>query len=389
MVKEIFCLADDTTGGLDVAGSFFSQKYNASVILDGNAQDQLSASCTVRCLNSRHMPFEQSRLLLKESLAQINSNSQPTVYLKVDSALRGNMLDDSEELARNFGNSHVFIAPAFPHYGRICIDGIYYIDGIPVNESELAGNTAFHHTSAYLNEKRPGIHHIDRQMLDEGYGTLFKFVTGMDEQMVSFDTRDEKDLALIAQLGVDAGAVMVGSSGLARAFPKGSAAQHIQESAHNLPSLHVVGSLHSMARRQLRALEESGIQGINMRIEDVENESAEKQHQSRVRDVISRGGSIYISSPESYTPDSYASVESSLGRISSFTDPDHHLIIVGGETARAVLKARNITEVQITGEFEPGIPISKAATSNGKIYTKAGAFGQADTLAKICRSKSP
>jgi uncharacterized protein YgbK (DUF1537 family) len=65
------------------------------------------------------------------------------------------------------------------------------------------------------------------------------------------------------------------------------------------------------------------------------------------------------------------------------------LIIVGGETARAALKARNITEVQITGEFEPGIPISKAATSNGKIYTKAGAFGQADTLVKICRSKSP
>jgi uncharacterized protein YgbK (DUF1537 family) len=88
MVKEIFCLADDTTGGLDVAGSFFSQKYNASVLLDGNAQDQLSASCTVRCLNSRHMPFEQSRSLLKQSLAQINTNSQPAVYLKVDSALR-------------------------------------------------------------------------------------------------------------------------------------------------------------------------------------------------------------------------------------------------------------------------------------------------------------
>ena len=57
-----------------------------------------------------------------------------------------------------------------------------------------------------------------------------------------------------------------------------------------------------------------------------------------------------------------------------------HYVLTGGETARAVLGARNIRALRLLGEVEPGVPFGMAPDGT-LVCTKAGAFGSPGTLA--------
>jgi hypothetical protein len=59
------------------------------------------------------------------------------------------------------------------------------------------------------------------------------------------------------------------------------------------------------------------------------------------------------------------------------------LVLTGGETARAMLERLGITRLDVLGESEPGVAISCSTTPRPQyIVTKAGAFGDAGSLAR-------
>ncbi len=62
------------------------------------------------------------------------------------------------------------------------------------------------------------------------------------------------------------------------------------------------------------------------------------------------------------------------------------LVLTGGDTARALLEALDIPWLRIVGEVEPGVPLCVAGPLTRPIVTKAGAFGDADTLRR-CRAR--
>ena len=60
------------------------------------------------------------------------------------------------------------------------------------------------------------------------------------------------------------------------------------------------------------------------------------------------------------------------------------LVLTGGETARAVLQALQVEGLSLIGELEPGVVASVAQGSSLPVVTKAGAFGDDNTLRR-CR----
>jgi 4-hydroxythreonine-4-phosphate dehydrogenase len=61
------------------------------------------------------------------------------------------------------------------------------------------------------------------------------------------------------------------------------------------------------------------------------------------------------------------------------------LVLTGGETARAVLSRLGIKTLQVVGEVEIGVPLLIAEGSGLPVITKAGDFGDRDTLVR-CRA---
>ena len=58
------------------------------------------------------------------------------------------------------------------------------------------------------------------------------------------------------------------------------------------------------------------------------------------------------------------------------------LLLTGGETATAVLKALGAGSFTVLGEVEPGVVMSLLPEPLPLLVTKAGAFGDAGTLAR-------
>jgi len=62
------------------------------------------------------------------------------------------------------------------------------------------------------------------------------------------------------------------------------------------------------------------------------------------------------------------------------------LVLTGGETARAVLSRLGVRALRVMGEVETGVPILAAEGSGLLVVTKAGDFGDRDTLIR-CRAR--
>jgi 4-hydroxythreonine-4-phosphate dehydrogenase len=60
------------------------------------------------------------------------------------------------------------------------------------------------------------------------------------------------------------------------------------------------------------------------------------------------------------------------------------LVLTGGATARAVLSRLGIAALRVVGEVETGVPILVAEGSGLPVVTKAGDFGDRETLLR-CR----
>src|SRR3989338_5588905 len=151
MIKEIFCYADDVTGALDVAGSFYSRGYQTAVQIERNVFNIPQTPCFVVNLNSRYDDPIISAEKMSKAFCGISLESGTPIFLKVDSTLRGNIVSDSQVLEKLVGNKPVFIAPSFPFYERTCVNGVYLVNGQYIMQTEFAVDKAFHYSSSFLN----------------------------------------------------------------------------------------------------------------------------------------------------------------------------------------------------------------------------------------------
>src|SRR5205823_12867102 len=63
------------------------------------------------------------------------------IYKKTDSALRGNIAAELRALAELYPQWRIGYAPAYPALGRTVNQGVLYVDGVPVADTEFARDT--------------------------------------------------------------------------------------------------------------------------------------------------------------------------------------------------------------------------------------------------------
>ena len=384
---ELLSFADDATGAMDVGGALHSRGHSVQVCMDGRSENS-QAAVTVVNLNSRYDDPELSNEKLAAALHIASTGSGVArAFLKIDSTLRGNLSDNHEIIQELIYDKPVFIAPALPFYGRTCIDGVYFVNGQPIHTTEFAGDRKFQYDTSILNEHFPGAQHIGWKTLDRGKGAVIEAVERSTEKSFTFDTRDQKDLEVIAEASLISNASIIGSSGIARAFPLTETLGSDTYIIPNLPTLFVIGSIHSTSRVQKQLFESARV--ITVEISPPTHLGAYKTnqtaHATAVRNLTA-GMPVILSTPDQKISDLRLQIEFEriLGECSNITETPYNLVIVGGETVRATLQARGIGSLLLRGEYEDGIPIAThTMTSNEAIITKAGSFGHPGTLTDI------
>jgi uncharacterized protein YgbK (DUF1537 family) len=135
MVK-LLILADDFTGALDTGVQFSGKGIRTQVVVSGHwVKPDSDCDVMVIDVETRHVPKEKAYEIVYDVCQQAVKYGIRCFYKKTDSALRGNVGSELQAAADAvFGKNIVFV-PAFPAMRRITVDGVHYIDGIPVKES--------------------------------------------------------------------------------------------------------------------------------------------------------------------------------------------------------------------------------------------------------------
>ncbi len=384
-----YVIADDLSGaaetaavlaGLDngvaqntQAGTPVSLELVSPGSLHGGALPALPGPADIFVVDSgnRHLSAPEAAARMCVLLAERPAGSD--VFLKFDSLLRGNV---EAELAAAREKGPVAFCPALPHLGRTVRNGVLEIDGTPLHQTALwqAEPTGPGHSmAAHLADASPTVVPLrtvrGRELADVLAGLA------AEGRLAVCDAATEGDLDLIAAAALGQGIVLAGASGLAAAMRRGrptpsDVPQTAPARINHSPVLFILGTASPSAKAQLAELELMGVTVHRVHPEDIPAFDPEAD------------GTTAVVVEGHVDPSRSGEIVRSLAELAQRTHAGRHLVLSGGETARAVLDALGIRTLHPIAQAHPGAVVS--VTGDGRLVaTRPGSFGDRHSLTQV------
>jgi uncharacterized protein YgbK (DUF1537 family) len=430
-MTRLAIIADDLSSATDCGAQIVRSGLSVVVPLGGYSLPTQASTAQVISVDtdSRSLSADHAYEKVKAAAQQLVGEGWSFFYKSVDSTLRGNLGAEIEAILDVVKADCAIIAPAFPKYGRTTVDGVQFLHGRPLHETEfgtdptspvnnadiatrLAEGSPRKSGRITLNQVRGGPTQLKsaiQRLLSDGI------------ELVIIDISEQDDLKQIclALSKSDLRVLWIGSTGLAEFIPLALDVAPASNSLHwdhlpdPRPALALVGSASETTRAQLRYAEtHNGLNIVRLDpaqvIQNGTSSVAElEQALSRVRAAIdvghdaalvvraSReeiaatqrlGASMNLSAAQvaQRIVDALAQAGGRLvreGRISG-------IVATGGDTANALCNALGAQGLEILGEVEAGIPIMRLLGEQSLLMvTKAGGFGSPavmeDALLKV------
>jgi 4-hydroxythreonine-4-phosphate dehydrogenase len=332
---------------------------------------------------TRSLPADRAAATVERIVTPFQSVSPRVLFKKVDSLLRGHIGPELAAMRCGRTPAVIVMAPALPAQGRTTIDGCVWLNGQRLASADAPKMLAAAGlTSAQINLA------LIRGAPAQLAATMAELAREHDALVCDAET--EADLRAVAaaiaalpQAGWNGSIIWAGSSGLARYIPEAiriaAASGPVEEPHFRGPILAVVGSRASLAHEQAcEAARPDGMTSVLLAPEALREGCG-----SALDSALDSGGDVMavIEPSDVSTEDPYLCA-ALASWVLPHMDKVGALIATGGETARAVLTASNITGLRLLREVEPGVPL---AVSTGArhipVITKSGSFGNRATLA--------
>jgi D-threonate/D-erythronate kinase len=146
----IAVMADDFTGAAELAG--ISLRYGLKVTLSLDEANSTNEDILVISNNSRSLSKQDALNATKKTIQKIVAIKPFFIYKKIDSVLRGHVIDEINIQMQMTGYKKAFILPANPSLGRTIRDGKYFIDGQKIHETAFAADPEFPINSSSIIE---------------------------------------------------------------------------------------------------------------------------------------------------------------------------------------------------------------------------------------------
>ena len=376
-------IADDLTGAADAAGGYGAARTSAVVL--GSEVAWPASEVLAVDTESRYLPEHEAAAMVDAVVRRSVALGRP-VFKKIDSLLRGNVGAEIAAALAAVSDAEralAVVAPAFPGTGRTTVGGVVHVDGVPHVDGAFAGDVAASLAAAGIRAGRLAPGPADTPA-DLAARLDHLHTDGLDAVVV--DAVTDADLETIARASrLLTGPVLVtGSGGLAAHMVPSDRAS--ATSTPHLPTvdrvLVVVGSYSGPARSQIDELVRRGAEHVELRHRDDGEQAATDQIASGVADVVLTPD-LLVPVDTGNALDVAAALAATVARSAHRFDA---LVMTGGETARAVLDALGIDTVRVHGTVEPGVVISSHPDHRPVLVTKAGAFGDAGTLARTVQA---
>jgi D-threonate/D-erythronate kinase len=137
----IAVIADDFTGAAELAG--ISLRYGLKVELCVGIVEYKNADVLIVSTDSRSLKKNEAIRITEELLKKILELKPKLIYKKIDSVLRGYVLEEAKVQMKMMNKLRAFIMPANPSLNRTIKNGEYFVDGIKISETGFAHDPEF------------------------------------------------------------------------------------------------------------------------------------------------------------------------------------------------------------------------------------------------------
>lgn len=395
---QIVLIADDLTGAADAAGGIAAGGLVTVLSLTG----AFPGPCDALMLTSesRDFPGDEAQRRVRALVSRLREDgilSQDSLlYKKMDSTLRGHPREELAAVLEEARMDRALVAPAFPAQGRTTVGSRQLVGGVPLEGTEFGREVKTSDLRRVFRET--GIPVKPLSLSDMRGGRLETLLARNDPCLLIADAETDADLARLARAASGRIRVFCGSAGLMSALMKaGGWASRVSVDAppELLPSpspvLVVAGSRHPRTQEQVRQIRREGVPVVGLVADDAGAEAPGIQQGREAAAVLEGGRDVVLAVEDEGSGPTRAEVARRLGVVCRAVVERSRpgvLLLTGGETAAAVCRQLGVSAIRLIGEIEPGIPhgyMLDGILSGVPVATKAGGFGQPDTLAGVLR----
>ncbi|MFJ2092626.1 four-carbon acid sugar kinase family protein [Streptomyces sp. NPDC087901] len=376
--QGIGILADDLTSAGDGAAPFRRTGHEARILLSGLATE-LPPVTGVTAVDLGTRLLDQESAAARTGRAARRFAASALLLKTVDSTLRGHVAAEVRAAWAGSRRRAVVIAPAFPAEGRVTVEGVQHVRGMPVHESDFARDPVHPVRCSDLRTLFPDAVPVGPDRAAELPGPI-----GRGALIVCSAATDGDLDRLVAAVPHLDDVLWVGSPGLAAALARRCARGDGPVAPALTPArrpLVVVGSANPATRRQLAALRvRSDVQGITIGDDPAAAVQAIRALAAPV---------LTVQTPdERHAPHTARVFARSLAAaVRTLTEERlvDALVVTGGETAATVLRALGIDGIDLLDEPEPGVARgTPLGLPSLPVLIKAGGFGDDGMLLRLC-----
>ena len=350
-MKEFF-LADDLSGALDAGAAFFRAGRRVRTVLGGGLPDAWEEEVVAVTTETRNAATEVAREKVRGVLERARRSGARLLFKKIDSTMRGPVAAELRALLEAMPEMRVLFSPANPAAGRTVRDGVLYVRGVRVSETEFARDPVWPVRASELK-------------------VLLGDVAGERVTIADAETQEDLERAVAEMRKGRGDWVAVGSGALAAAVAGNRIRTTGEEKVTEGRVLVVCGSGHPLNR--------------------VQAEWLRKERGVIVREVALRGeqpgGKADVLMIEAARGESAAALRAIVGAAKEMIERERvrKVFVTGGETAFALCRELGVRELEFSDEVEAGVCVCEAERGGERMWfaVKPGGFGDEETWVRV------
>ena len=410
-MAKLLLIADDFTGALDTGIQFAEYGATTKMLTSADAEEELLSNRQIEVLvidaETRHLSAQEAYERVFRLVRRARQAGVSCIYKKTDSALRGNIGSELQAVLDASGDRFLPFVPALPSMNRITRQGVHYIGGVPIHQTEFGQDLLEPVRSPRVADLFQGTRAQIRLLpLTERYRT-----EAAEPTVGIFDADSDEAIGRIAAHLNRCGQlrVMAGCAGFAAVLPLYLQIQKKKSVFPRLaqPLLVVCGSVNPVTRRQIEYGESLGYKRVVMtprqQLEAGYFDSAEGKawlagfsdyfRESRV--VMIDTGISNQEAVEEYKQRHHITTKEAGRRIADRIgyvlrellrrNRERTLMIIGGDTLMSFVSKAKCREIEPVCEVEPGTVLSSMQIEDGRIWviSKSGGFGEENLLRTV------
>lgn len=397
-------VADDLTGANDTGVQFAEAGWSSTLQLGPAAAPASTAQAVATAVStdSRALDHDTAAGRTRATLDAHPTAAGDVVYVKVDSTLRGSVAGQlAGALAARRGrhpDAFVVLCPAYPAMGRTVEHGVLLVHGRPVTESPAATDPVTPVREDTLAALVPGAVTVPVAPTARAWADSLAAAAERAD-VVAADARTDEDLDRLAAAVLLLGprVLPAGSAGLAAPLAAAWLGDHGRDGDAPAPlevrrPLVLVTSQHAAARRQVEAVVAAADPAVQ--VASTTLTGLLDGGDIHVVDADPAAVVVLLSPDERAEPAVAGRLATALAvRAANLLDDEgagfDALVLVGGDGAEALLSVVDARGIAIRGRILEGVPVGHVVGGSADglpVVTKAGGFGDDDTLLTLLRT---